>query len=150
MSGGAGRRAAQHDGGAVGEDEHQIHRTLGAYCQHYDDGRFDEWADLFTDAAAFEFPGRRARGREAIRSLMETVHAAGPGGKHMTANTLVDVDGDSASATTDYLFVQPEGGGLAIVAAGRYHDRLVRSDGRWRFAERVITMVGDEGDAGGG
>ena len=47
-------------------------------------------------------------------------------GKHVTSNSLIDVDGDSATASTDYLFVRPTAEGPAIVAAGRYRDLLVR------------------------
>ena len=53
----------------------------------------------------------------------------------------VDVDGDTATATTDYLFVRPTTDGLAIIAAGRYYDRLIRDETRWRFRERSITML---------
>ena len=127
----------------MGEDESQIQRVLGSYCQLCDDGRFDVWADLFTEDGRLVFPGREAEGRDAIRSLMETVQSSGSRGKHMTANTLIDVDGVSASSSSDYRVVRPEDGRLAVVAAGRYHDRLARSGGRWRFTERVITMLGD-------
>ena len=37
---------------------------------------------------------------------------------------------------------RPDRGRPGIVAAGRYHDRLVRDGRRWRFRERSITMLG--------
>jgi hypothetical protein len=60
----------------------------------------------------------------------------------VTTNSLIDVDGDAARAATDYLFVRPGGEGLAIMAAGRYLDELVRDDAGWRFRVRTITMLG--------
>jgi hypothetical protein len=60
---------------------------------------------------------------------------------HVTTNSLIDVDGDGASATTDYLFVRPTPEGLGLIAAGRYIDQLVRDDGRWRFHVREITLL---------
>lgn len=123
------------------EDEEAIRRTLGEYSQHCDDGRFDEWADLFTADARFVLAGTVTEGRDAIKEYMMTVQAAGRRGMHVTTNSLVDVDGDAATATTDYLFVRPTTDGLAIIAAGRYHDRLVRHESRWRFRERSITML---------
>jgi uncharacterized protein (TIGR02246 family) len=125
----------------VREDEEAIGRTLGEYSQHCDDGRFDEWADLFTADARFVLAGTVTEGRDAIKEYMMTVQAAGRRGMHVTTNSLVDVDGDTATATTDYLFVRPTPDGLAIIAAGRYHDRLVRDETRWRFRERSITML---------
>ena len=123
------------------EDQDQIRRTLAEYCQLLDDGRFEQWADLFTEDARLVLLGRVTTGRDAIRDYMMGVQPDGSRGLHMTANSLVDADGDSATATTDYMFVRPSGGGPAIIAAGHYHDRLVRDRTRWRFSEREITML---------
>lgn len=123
------------------EDQDQIRRTLAEYCQLLDDGRFDQWADLFAEDARLVLLGKVTTGRDAIRSYMMKVQPDGSRGLHMTANSVVDADGDVATAATDYMFVRPSGEGLAIIAAGRYHDRLVRGRTRWRFSEREITMV---------
>jgi uncharacterized protein (TIGR02246 family) len=127
----------------VREDEEAIRRTLGEYSQRCDDGRFDEWAELFTADARLVLAGTVTEGRDAIKEYMMTVQAAGRRGMHVTTNSLVDVDvdGDTATATTDYLFVRPTTDGLAIIAAGRYYDRLIRDETRWRFRERSITML---------
>jgi uncharacterized protein (TIGR02246 family) len=127
----------------VGEDEDRIRRTLSEYSQHFDDGRLDAWADLFTEDARFVVAGKVTEGRAAIRGYMASVHAAGGRGMHVTTNSLVDVDvdGDTAKATTDYLYVRPTADGLAIIAAGRYHDRLVRDGTAWQFRERAISML---------
>ncbi|MGO8872124.1 MAG: nuclear transport factor 2 family protein [Acidimicrobiales bacterium] len=126
----------------------QIRRTLGQYGQWLDDGLFDEWAELFTDDARLIFGDQVTEGRRAIREYIMTVQAAGSRGLHVTTNSLIDVDGGSASATTDYVFVRPTPQGLGIIAAGRYHDRLVRDGGRWRFCERTITMLGSDREPG--
>jgi uncharacterized protein (TIGR02246 family) len=126
----------------VGEDDDQIRRTLGEYSQWCDDGRFDEWAELFTEDAQFVLSGQVTEGREAIRKYMMEVQATGSRGVHVTTNSLIDVDGDTATASTDYLFVRTTAEGLGIIAAGRYHDQLVRDGGQWRFRVRAITMLG--------
>jgi len=126
----------------VGEDEDQIRRTLAEYSQRCDDGRFDEWADLFTEDARFILSGQVTEGRESIRVLMTAMMPADRRGQHVTSNSLVDIDGDSATASTDYLFVRPTADGPGIVAAGRYHDLLTRDGRCWRFRERSITMLG--------
>ncbi len=129
----------------MGEDEDQIRRTLGAYSQRCDDGRFDEWSDLFTEDARMCVGGQVTEGRQAIRAAMAAMQPDGARGKHITANSLidVDVDGDTATAATDYVFVRRGPDGLAIVAAGRYHDRLVRQGSQWRFSDRTVTQLGD-------
>ena len=126
----------------MGEDEDQIRRTLSEYSQRCDDGRFDEWSELFTEDARFVLSGQVTEGRSSIRTLMTALMPDGRRGQHVTSNSLVDVNGDSATATTDYLFVRQTADGPTIVAAGRYHDRLARDGRQWRFRERSITMLG--------
>ena len=36
----------------------------------------------------------------------------------------------------------------SIATLGRYHDRLLRVDGRWRFRERVLVFAGEPLPAG--
>jgi uncharacterized protein (TIGR02246 family) len=135
-------------GASVREDEDHVRRTLAEYSRFFDDGRVDEWADLFTEDARFVVSGQVTEGRDAIGKYMTTVHSTGGRGLHVTTNTLVDVDGETATATTDYLYVRPTAAGLAIISAGRYDDRLVRDGRRWRFAQREITMLAaPEGDS---
>jgi uncharacterized protein (TIGR02246 family) len=123
-------------------DEEGIRRTLALYCQLCDDGRFDEFADLFTEAAELRVMGQVQAGREAIQMFMAVAQGPEARGKHVTSNTVITVDGHSARAFTDYLFVSKE---RAITNVGRYHDRLVReADGVWRFAEREIVFLGDD------
>jgi uncharacterized protein (TIGR02246 family) len=131
------------------DDESQINATLSAYSQLLDDGHFEPWSHLFTQDARLSFPGRDVEGRDAIRSLMEQVQGDGARGKHMTANTTLQVSGDTATGTTDYLMVRAGAEGIGIVSAGRYHDTLVREDGKWRFRERRITFLEPSGSSGG-
>ncbi len=126
-------------------DEEGVRRTLALYCQLCDDGRFDEWADLYTENATFSVLGRTHEGQAAIKGFIEKAQGPEQRGKHVCANPLIDVDGDTATAVTDYVFVaRADGGSLAITSAGRYHDRLLRgADGRWRFTQRRIVFLGD-------
>lgn len=133
-------------------DEEAIRRTIAQYCHFCDDGRFDEWADLFTTDARFTVMGSTHEGRNAVKAFIEQGQPPERRGKHVCFNSVIDVDagGSEARAWTDYVFVSRRGeGGFALAnptSAGRYHDRLVRDqgDGRWRFAERRIVFLGDE------
>jgi len=122
-------------------DQEAIRRTLALYCQLCDDGRFDEWADLYTEDATFAVMGRTYEGRAAIQGFIEKGQPPERRGKHVCANSLIDVEGDTARAVTDYVFVARAEGSFAITSSGRYHDRLVRCpDGGWRFADRRIVF----------
>ena len=132
----------------MGDEEDGVRRTLSGYCQHLDDGDFDRWIELFTDDAVLRFADRTAEGRPAIRQFMEQVQPPEGRGKHITANSLVEVDGGSATAHTDYLFVRPTPRWLVPVATGRYYDELVRDGGGWRFRRRHITLLDPSGSTG--
>jgi 3-phenylpropionate/cinnamic acid dioxygenase small subunit len=125
--------------------EHEgIRHALAAYCQLLDDGRFDEWVDMFTDDVAFAVMGRTFRGRDAVRGFVEPTQGPDARGRHVLSEPLIDVDpaGGRATASTDYCFVSRD---LAVLSAGRYHDVLVLgADGRWRIEAREIVFVGDQ------
>jgi ketosteroid isomerase-like protein len=117
-----------------------IRTALAAYCQLLDDGRFDDWVEVFTDDIALAVMGRVVRGRAEVRAMIEPVQQAGDRGRHVLSEPLIDVDGDTARVTTDYVFV---GRDLAVTSAGRYHDVLVRDGDRWRISRREIVFLGD-------
>jgi uncharacterized protein (TIGR02246 family) len=125
----------------------QIRGTIAAYCQTCDDGRFDEFAELFTLDAEFAVMGQVHRGRDAITAFMSASQPPERRGKHMTSNTLIELDasGDAAAVFTDYVFVgRTKDGRFAVTSVGRYHDRMVRdAGGHWRIARREIVFLGD-------
>jgi uncharacterized protein (TIGR02246 family) len=125
-------------------DEDGIRRTLALYCQLCDDGRFDEWEQLYTEDAVFKVMGAVHQGREAIKGFISKAQPDGRRGKHVAVNPLIEVDGDAARAWTDYIWVGPGTGQFPVTSAGRYHDRLVKRDGRWLFVERQIVFMGEE------
>ncbi len=128
----------------MSSDHEAIRTTLARYCQLCDDGCFDEWGELFTEGSTFHVMGRVYEGREAIKAFISGAQPPDLRGKHVTANTLIELDGDKATALTDYVFVGRQGEGLGVVSAGRYHDSLVNVGDRWLFEERRIVFLGEE------
>lgn len=126
--------------------ENGVRRTLAAYCQTLDDGRFDEWASLFTDDVVFTVMGHRLVGPDAVRAFVEPTQQADARGRHMLSEPVIDIDGDTARATTDYAFIAPN---HRVMSAGRYHDELRRESDRWRIAVREIVFLGDQPTGGG-
>ena len=121
--------------------EAEIRRTLAEYCQLLDDGRFDEWVQLFTDDVVFGVMGGVHRGRDEVRGFIEPNQQEEMRGRHLISEPLIRIDGDTADVTTDYVFVTKQ---LQVLSSGRYHDTL-RADGdRWRIATREIVFLGDE------
>jgi len=130
-------------------DHDAIRNTLALYCQFCDDGRFEDWAQLYAADATFHVMGNVHRGREEIKAFIRAGQPPQLRGKHVAVNSVIEVHGQKATALTDYVFVGRDGDGLVITNAGRYHDRLVKDGQRWLFSERKIVFLGDEpqGDA---
>jgi uncharacterized protein (TIGR02246 family) len=120
--------------------ESAVRRTLVEYCQTLDDGRFDEWIDVFTDDVVFLVMGRRLQGRAELRAFIEPTQQAEARGRHMLSEPLVEVDGDEARVSTDYAFVSRDN---QVMSSGRYHDVLRREPDRWRISRREIVFTGD-------
>jgi uncharacterized protein (TIGR02246 family) len=121
--------------------ESGIRRTLARYCQRCDDGDFAAWAQLFEADATFSVLGETHEGRDTIRAFIEAAQPEEARGKHVIAQSDIDVyeSGDEATAVTDYVFVSRA---LRITSAGRYHDRLrLGDDGEWRFVSREIRFL---------
>jgi 3-phenylpropionate/cinnamic acid dioxygenase small subunit len=122
-------------------DELEIRRTLATYCQSLDDGRFDDWVEVFTEDVTFAVMGSVFRGRDEVRGFIEPVQGPDVRGRHLISEPLITLDGDRATVTTDYCFVTKA---LTVQSAGRYHDVLVRDGDRWRISVREIVFLGDE------
>ena len=122
-------------------DEEAIRRTIAQYAHFCDEGRFDEWADLYIEEATFSVLGETHEGRQTIKAWITKAQPPELRGKHVCCNSVIDVDGDQARAWTDYIFIDQT---KSVTSAGRYHDRFVRQDDRWRFAERRIVFMGDD------
>jgi hypothetical protein len=129
-------------GGALAADELGIRRTLAEYCHHCDDGNFDELVALFAPHAVLAYGDSQALGQAELRAFfLERQGLADQRGKHLTLNSVVDIDGNRARVLSDFLYLRIVDGVLTPVYAGRYRDDLVGADGRWRFARREILRM---------
>ena len=131
--------------GSVVHDELAIHRVLARYCHTIDDGAFDEFETLWADDAEFALRGDVTRGRDAIRDAIEAMQPPERRGRHLTMNSVVDLDGDAAHVVSDFLFFGRDPGAPAEGTAdlrylGRYHDDFVRTDAGWQFRRREIEF----------
>ncbi len=122
-------------------DTTAIRRVLAGCCQTLDDGHFDEWVLLYTEDCRFAVMGTRARGREAIRAIIEPFQTEELRGKHMISEPRINLHGDEATATTDFAFVAKNN---KVLQTGRYYDVLRRGADGWQVAGREIVFTGDE------
>lgn len=116
--------------------EEGIRRTLANYCRLFDSKQWDALGDLFAEHATITsrrgtFRGRAEVARDLKGALTDDYH-----GTLFTSNSLIAVDGDTATAFSDFLAVED----TKILAIGTYADTFVRSGDDWRFTSKEIRL----------
>jgi len=115
-------------------DVEQILSVMSRYCRAVDDRDFDQFAELLADDVRFEI-GDVTESRAELPDYMQ--ENLWPAGRHLYMNPVVTVDGDSAHADSDWIWLDPS---FAIARIGRYSDDFRRVDGRWVLTVRRISM----------
>lgn len=120
-----------------------IRELLARYCYLHTDHDFAGIAQLFTEDGCFESLAGPCTGRAAIRDYYLRLlpgEGAAPDRKHFISETLIDLRGEEASVTSQFLLVRDDGKGPQVAAAGRYFDELVLQGGHWRFRLRKVKL----------
>ena len=128
------------------EDLEQIRRLFMEYKVVLDRQDFAAYADLFAEDGEFVAGPGVAKGRAAIREMVEAMPASGLLGRtpgddyHVIVNPLIELDPDDpdrAHAELTWLYVvKGDDGAPKLAKLGHYNDTLVRGSGRWRFLRR--------------
>jgi uncharacterized protein (TIGR02246 family) len=127
-------------------DVDEIRNLLGRYCHHLDaSGENAQLASLFAEDGEFVLLGQTHVGRAAIQALFDMFEDSSPRGLHLTANSVIDVDGDTATARSDWLFFQfaADTNSWAPFAGGSYVDHLARLGREWLFHRREDRLRGN-------
>jgi len=125
------------------EAREEIRELILAYGRALDTRDFVAFSGLFAEEDGTWVGGfGTATGRTAIFGMMDDRigHAAEPvepTSHHVFGNIRIEVEGDTAEATTKWIFVVPAAaGGPQWLYLGHYEDRFVRRNGRWFFLRR--------------
>lgn len=127
----------------MSDDVQRIVDVCVRYAYALDGHDWDQLRACFTPDVTGEYAGvGTLHGYDALEDLCRRA-LEGLTTQHLLGNHLVEVDGDEARSTcyfhAQHVRADAEGGPNYTVA-GRYADRLVRSDGGWKIAERVQTV----------
>lgn len=133
---------------AVLEAKDAIRELMATYAQALDACRFADVAACFAPDGEWTTDYGAARGPAEIEAFIRgivPVKGEGPQRKHYITNIIVAVDGDTASAVSDYLIVRESEDGLMPVMGGTYHDRFVKTPAGWRFSRKELEhhIAGD-------
>lgn len=125
----------------------EIENLIASYAECVDSGDFAAVGALLAGAAFTSGTGATVRGREAVEGMFSdtviTYDDGTPKTRHVTTNVTIDLEPDAGTAAArSYFTVLQATAHLSLrpVAAGRYHDRFARRDGRWEFTERRVHL----------
>ena len=133
-------------------DRVAIEDMVVEYYAHLGAGDAGAFDDYFTEDAVFDVNGNVATGRAEIEAMYAAIgenptSASNGGGpfRMILSNPVIEVDGDTATASFIWTGIRNPAIGEPPVfeEQGREFDRLVKVDGTWKFAHRVV--IADSG-----
>jgi hypothetical protein len=133
------------------DDRGEIENLLARYCELFDGGDLEGYAELFSDATMSNQFGTLT-GAEGVRDFQKEFglfYEDGlPHSRHVTTNLHIEIDAQGRTATArSYVtvFQALSDFPLQPILIGQYRDTLKKINGRWRFAVRDFEpyLVGD-------
>lgn len=126
------------------EDRSELHELVARYAVAIDDRDIAVIADLFTADGAFRSRDgvMNAQGRAAVLEQFRGRFAALTVSNHFSHDHVLSFDADpdrAAGLLTAHAEVWRNG--RALIAALRYQDSYRREQGRWRFADRLLSFL---------
>jgi len=123
------------------DEKNAIRERLAEYCFELDGRRFARMAAMFLPDGTWATAFGAATGHAEIEALMRKLlppMGEGPRAVHFTTNIVVRLDGDTATAVSNWLVAKNAEGGPFVDSGGSYEDELVKRDGQWWFRRRTI------------
>src|ERR1700733_5253116 len=121
-------------------DREEIKELTAKYCWHVQHAEGESIARLFTEDGVLDAPGNKpVRGMEALLKFYGAIPPA-ESPVPFIHNHIIEFDGDNdahGTCTIDARFTRK---GESILGAGWYEDKYRRVNGKWRFAERKVSL----------
>jgi 3-phenylpropionate/cinnamic acid dioxygenase small subunit len=124
----------------------EIRDLCGRYNRYADIGDGEMYASVYTEDGEFRTVGDRVcRGREEIAAQGASRTTC----VHITADPMIEVNGDTARQTSRLLafYRANDASENYFVATGWYTDELVRTPEGWRIAVRTVKLDLDTDEA---
>lgn len=123
------------------EDREAIWQLFQSYKHHLDQRDLKAYAALFTDDAVWVGNLGKATGPAEIEALLVRTLEIYPSDRerthHLVMNERIDVDGDAATAWSNWGYVtHGDGDAPRLEMLGHYVDTLARTPAGWRFQRR--------------
>jgi salicylate 5-hydroxylase small subunit len=136
----------------------ELEDLYGRYVACLDTGRYAEWPDFFTEPCVYKIQPRENfdRGlplctmsfesqgmlKDRVYGITQTIFHQPYYQKHLVSGLIVTgVTGDEVRAEANYLVIRTKRHELPdLFNAGRYYDRIVRTQAGLKFAEKVCVF----------
>jgi ketosteroid isomerase-like protein len=128
--------------GISADDHIAIERLMYLYASCADRKDYAGFANVFCEDAAFDYSGRIVSSLPAIQEMMLALEKYSCT-LHQVHNTLYEVDGDKAEGETYCIashLQEKDGRQMKIDMGIIYRDRLLRTPGGWRIANRHFGL----------
>jgi ketosteroid isomerase-like protein len=117
------------------EDNLAILELSAVYNHAIDYGDADAWLNTFSKDAMLTGVGQPYEGINELTAFVEDYFKNSSPMHHWTNNHIIDVAGYTAEHSC-YFIILKVGNPAAILATGRYKDKLKKIDGKWKFFRR--------------
>jgi uncharacterized protein (TIGR02246 family) len=124
------------------EDREDIRALILAYGQAHDHRDYRAFVSLFAKDGEWVGGLGSAKGPDKIFEMLDRTigHDPKPNGSgtyHVMTNDQIKIDGDTASATTKWIYITPDDSNAPkLVFLGHYNDKFIRENGTWKFLRR--------------
>jgi len=135
---------SQHPATLTAEDLVGVYNLISRYARALDTRDYAAYIENFLPAGVLidQSTGARCEGRQQIMDYLDARDASGSYSdprQHVVSLPNVEGDGSECTAHTYWhVILRKAGETPSIWSFGEYIDRIVKADGRWYFAERVI------------
>ncbi|MCL2585024.1 MAG: nuclear transport factor 2 family protein [Streptosporangiales bacterium] len=121
-------------------DDAAIRNLLGLTALLGDTGDPEDYRRVYAPDATWTMgPAKQSGADEIVAATAarrgDGTSGPGTGTKHVVIPAVIEVDGDTATAVSHFVFLA----GKEIRNAGTYHDTLVRTPDGWKISVRDIT-----------
>lgn len=129
------------------QDRLDIEKAMRHYAVGLDERRWEEWDLAFTAEGIIDFSpmGGKRETRDQMRDRLSKPDPAWLFAQHPLYNTIVAIDGDTATAFSHFQMETGRRGAaedeiVRTSGGGSYEDTLARTPDGWRITERKVFM----------
>ncbi|MEH7178006.1 nuclear transport factor 2 family protein [Neobacillus vireti] len=118
----------------------EIRKLIANYCHGVDKKEYDLFLNIWHKDAVFDVPHIRVgSGIEEITDMLETIKSNSKESYHHISNSVIEVNGNTASGIHDVLFGRLLANDTYSLLSGTYRDEYVKENGRWYVKKRAFT-----------